>query len=291
MNVEPVDLGDEVRVGLQLRLAPAPVVLRDPVARELLHRGQLHALRAIRDRSRLGPACRLDAVAQLGELLFRKNRNLERTNGGLVTAHWSHGLELPRNREDLVSRCRRGGYALSVSGARRLGVTVRCVTPQFGRPQRWPGIAPLSGRSATQNEGDPGQHEFQLLGRGPTDPLGEERSVDRDDLGNVGHRVLGKPGAFRRQEDVARSISPLEIARQRHADHRREAAPVQRIPLNHQDWTAKPRPRAHRIGEIRRSTSPWAVTIPSVRGSAGWPRQQPALAHPRFVRRPDSSPR
>src|SRR5215218_10914654 len=40
MNVEAVDLGDEVREGLQPLLALAPVVLFRPVARERLHRRQ-----------------------------------------------------------------------------------------------------------------------------------------------------------------------------------------------------------------------------------------------------------
>ncbi len=44
MNVEPVDLGDEVRHGVDLRLALAPIVLVRPILRELLHRRELHAL-------------------------------------------------------------------------------------------------------------------------------------------------------------------------------------------------------------------------------------------------------
>ena len=72
MNVEPVDLGDELRQGVELRLALAPVVLRRPVARELLHRRELHALRLIRDGLLLGPPRRGDAPAQVGERLFRK---------------------------------------------------------------------------------------------------------------------------------------------------------------------------------------------------------------------------
>jgi hypothetical protein len=37
MNVEPVDLGDEVRQGLQPRFDLAPVVVGRPVARQFLH--------------------------------------------------------------------------------------------------------------------------------------------------------------------------------------------------------------------------------------------------------------
>ena len=51
VDVEPVDLGDELRQRVQLRLDLAPVVLGRPVARELLHRRELHALRRRRRRS------------------------------------------------------------------------------------------------------------------------------------------------------------------------------------------------------------------------------------------------
>ena len=49
VDVHPVDLGLELRQRVQPRLAPAPVVLRRPVAGELLDRRQLHALRSVRD--------------------------------------------------------------------------------------------------------------------------------------------------------------------------------------------------------------------------------------------------
>ena len=47
MDVEPVDLGDELRQRVQPRLDLAPVVVGRPVARELLHRRELHALRCV----------------------------------------------------------------------------------------------------------------------------------------------------------------------------------------------------------------------------------------------------
>src|SRR2546426_5453627 len=50
MNVQPIDLGDELRNGIQLRLDLAPVVVCRPIAREFLDRLELHALRCIRDR-------------------------------------------------------------------------------------------------------------------------------------------------------------------------------------------------------------------------------------------------
>src|SRR5438874_8732099 len=73
MDVEPVDLGDELRQGVQSRLHLAPVVLCRPIAGECLHRRELHALRCIRDRFPLGPLCRGDAPAELGEGLARSS--------------------------------------------------------------------------------------------------------------------------------------------------------------------------------------------------------------------------
>jgi hypothetical protein len=72
MKLQPVDLGDEVRQGVQLRPAPAPVVVCPPVARELLRHRQRHALEVIGDRLVLGQPGRVDAPAQLGELRFGK---------------------------------------------------------------------------------------------------------------------------------------------------------------------------------------------------------------------------
>ena len=71
MNVEPVDLGDEVRQGVEPRLDLAPVVLGRPIARELLHRGELHALRVVRHLFPVGPLRGVDAPAQVDEFLVR----------------------------------------------------------------------------------------------------------------------------------------------------------------------------------------------------------------------------
>ena len=80
VNVDPIDRGDELRQGVELRLARAPVVLGSPVAREFLNRRELHALRLIRDDLPRGPSCRRDAPAQVGERLVR-NVNGEGADG------------------------------------------------------------------------------------------------------------------------------------------------------------------------------------------------------------------
>ena len=71
MNVQPVDLGDELRQGVELRLALAPVVVGRPIAREFLHRRERHALGLVRDRLPVGPLGRRDAPAEIDERLFR----------------------------------------------------------------------------------------------------------------------------------------------------------------------------------------------------------------------------
>ena len=85
MNVQPIDLGHELRQGVQFRLDLAPVVICRPIARECLNRRELHALRCIRDRFPFRPLCRVDAPAQFGQFRFR-NIHMKRTNSGLITA-------------------------------------------------------------------------------------------------------------------------------------------------------------------------------------------------------------
>src|SRR5215216_447916 len=83
VDVQPVDLGYEVRQSLQFRLALAPVVLVVPVARERLHRRQLHALRGILDGLLLGPARRRDTRPQVLELRLR-DADVEGADGGVL---------------------------------------------------------------------------------------------------------------------------------------------------------------------------------------------------------------
>ena len=84
MNVQPIDLGDELRHGVQPRFARAPVIRRRPIARERLNRRELDALRCIGDRFPFGPPGRVDAPPQFGEFRFR-NVHVKRANRGLVS--------------------------------------------------------------------------------------------------------------------------------------------------------------------------------------------------------------
>ena len=68
VDVDAVDVRHELREGVQLRLGLAPVVVRAPVADELLELRQLRALRLIGDRFLVGPAGRREAPAEVGEI-------------------------------------------------------------------------------------------------------------------------------------------------------------------------------------------------------------------------------
>src|SRR5438105_1096278 len=49
VNVEPVDLGDEIRYGVESSLDLPPVVICGPIARERLNGRELYALRCVGD--------------------------------------------------------------------------------------------------------------------------------------------------------------------------------------------------------------------------------------------------
>jgi MFS transporter, PHS family, inorganic phosphate transporter len=86
VDVQPVDLGDEVRQLAEPGLARAPVVAGGPVAGQVLHHRERDALRVVGDRLALGPPGRGDAPAQLGELGLRE-ADLERADGGVFGGH------------------------------------------------------------------------------------------------------------------------------------------------------------------------------------------------------------
>src|SRR5271168_976324 len=81
MNVEPIYLGDELRQGIQFRLAFAPVIFRAPIAREALDSRELYTLGCICDRFPLGPLCRVNTSAQFGQFRLWNIHLRKRTNG------------------------------------------------------------------------------------------------------------------------------------------------------------------------------------------------------------------
>ena len=79
VNVQPINLGDELRQGVHFYLDLVPVILCRPIARERLNRRELYALRCIRDRFAFRPLCCLYAPAQFGKFPLR-NVNPEGTD-------------------------------------------------------------------------------------------------------------------------------------------------------------------------------------------------------------------
>src|SRR2546426_12606242 len=84
MNVNAVDSGCELRQCGESRLALAPVVLRAPKTRDILHRREPHALRLIVDDFPLGPLGGVDPPAQVGQIGVR-SLETKRTNVGPIT--------------------------------------------------------------------------------------------------------------------------------------------------------------------------------------------------------------
>ena len=130
VDVEPVDLGDELRKAVQLRLGLTPIVLGRPIARELLRRRELNALRRIGHRFALGPFGRLDAPPQVAELRIR-SFEAERMNVSSLTArhlcafshHVGHRCNPPGKTEETElapsNGCRcRGDKAAAIEVAR-----------------------------------------------------------------------------------------------------------------------------------------------------------------------------
>ena len=95
VDVHPIKFSLELRESVQSRLALAPVVVRRPIARERLHRRQLHALRPIGDELLVGQAGGGDAPAQVVEVLLW-DVHLEWADDCLACRRVCHGsLSLP----------------------------------------------------------------------------------------------------------------------------------------------------------------------------------------------------
>jgi hypothetical protein len=94
VDVEPVDSGHELRVGIELGFRPAPVVVRAPVVHKFLERVQLHALGSIGDGLAVRPTRGGNALTQLGYGRLRKV-GLKRTDGLVFddgTLRWCLGV-------------------------------------------------------------------------------------------------------------------------------------------------------------------------------------------------------
>ena len=136
VDVEPVDLGDELGQGVELRLALAPVVVRRPVAREFLERRERHTLRRVRDGLLLRPSRGLNAPPHIGLFRFR-NFHSKRSNSGLVTAcllcRFIHSFA-PSEKEKRRARSNRCRCGRDHTGERRSAVLHRGVGRGPGSP-------------------------------------------------------------------------------------------------------------------------------------------------------------
>src|ERR687897_3777901 len=65
MNVEPIDLGHELRQGVELLLDLAPIVICGPIACEFPHRRKRHALGLICNGLLFGPLRGRDAATEV----------------------------------------------------------------------------------------------------------------------------------------------------------------------------------------------------------------------------------
>ena len=70
VNVQPIDLGEELRKGVQLRFDLAPVIFGRPVARQRLGGRELHALRRVCDGLPFRKLGRVNAPAEFGQVRF-----------------------------------------------------------------------------------------------------------------------------------------------------------------------------------------------------------------------------
>src|SRR5690348_6667722 len=80
MNVQSVDCGDELREGIEACLDFSPVIVALPVAHELTHGCERHALGLIGDGLLFGPSGRRQTAAEIDKVLLR-NTDAERTDG------------------------------------------------------------------------------------------------------------------------------------------------------------------------------------------------------------------
>ena len=83
MNIQPVDLGDEVRQRLQPRLAFVPVVFVCPVLCELLVTASCTPCDASVTKSRSRPVRQFYSAKHVGKFRFG-DIHVERSNGGIV---------------------------------------------------------------------------------------------------------------------------------------------------------------------------------------------------------------
>ena len=139
---------------------------------------------------------------------------------------------------------RRGGFKLLRRPSQWLGglsVAAAISAPGLGPHEGylstggWASALLLSRALSTENDVDPGEHQFELDVRHFTHRIAERAPVKGDGLGDVGHRISGESCQVRGQEHIAGGIGPSHVARERDADNRSDPTAVERITLHYHD--------------------------------------------------------
>ena len=100
---------------------------------------------------------------------------------------------------------------------------------------------PELARHSPEHDVDTGKNGCETRPGNSADATPKDPSIQCDDLRNVGDRGLSKFRLARREQDVPRGSRPLELRRERHADNGSQSAAVERVALNNQNGSAKPR--------------------------------------------------
>jgi len=93
-----------------------------------------------------------------------------------------------------------------------------------------------------------GSEEPNAAPRELADALSQEIFVYRDDLRDIGHGILRQPRKARRKAYIPWSQAPVEVARQRDANCRRDAAAIQCVTLHNDHRSSEPWTGTNRRG-------------------------------------------
>ncbi len=97
-----------------------------------------------------------------------------------------------------------------------------------GRPTAMPARAHLQ----AQNETEAGVEVFHGLTSEPPGAFQQKIAVERDELGDVRHRVLRKPGSLRGNEDITGRFQQAQVGHENDGDNSAQAAAIERITLH-----------------------------------------------------------
>lgn len=93
----------------------------------------------------------------------------------------------------------------------------------------------FSADSATEHDVNPRQKELHQRFRQAGHVVGKGGAIKGHDLRNIRHRINGQSRLAGGEQHISGSDRPLEVAGDRHADDRRDATAVERVPLYDND--------------------------------------------------------